>query len=301
MKNLRFLIVILFTCIHPDWIQAQVDTAANASLDLSLFWKKSGAQESLISSDKGNLFLKLGHHGPALENLWVAYRVYFNDAGAVDIFSKFEPRLELKDTKWYPSKTQKEENYGSDNFSVGNTVGLGGVKLWDGENFSTLGPVSNRTAEVELNDSLAQIRMTSYSVPYQGKLLDILFSLTCFSNGRHAIIEVSELNGIPVQFATGLAAYSNLEIEKTENYVMTWGDYNSHEKHAVFNLGTALIYNPNEFEDSKTNGDEYLLISKPTSYLKYVITSSNDKEASDLNNFSSFEAYVEELEKMVFD
>jgi len=300
MKKNLLLFVLLWTCVFPRQLTAQVNTEANPSLDASLFFKKYGKQENLITSDKGNLYLKLGHHGPAIENLWVAYRVYFKNLGSVDIFSKFEPRLALKATKWYPSKAQKSENYGSDNFSAGNTVGLGGTKLWDGEDFISLGPVSKRSAEVELNDTMAQIRMTSYSVPYQGQLLDILFSLSCFSNERHAIIEVKELNGIPVQFATGIAAYSNVEIEKTQSAVMAWADYKSHERHAVFNLGTALIYNPDEFEEERKHGDEYLLISKPTSYLRYVITSSNDKEASPLNNYAAFKVYVDELQGMIF-
>ena len=301
MKKNRLLFVLLLTAICFTPLAAQVNTTINPTLDVSLFWKKSGKQETLIASDKGNLYLKLGHHGPAIENLWVAYRVYFKDLGSIDIFSKFEPRLELKATKWYPSKAQKNENYGSDNFSAGNTVGLGGLKLWDGENFTALGPVSKRSAEVALNDTMAQILMTSYAVPYQGQLLDILFSVTCLANERHAIIEVSELNGIPVQFVTGIPAYSNVDIERSQNYVTAWADYKSHERKAVFNLGTALIYNPNEFEDTKTIGDEFLLISKPTSYLKYVITSSNDKETSTLNNYASFKAHVLELERIVFD
>jgi hypothetical protein len=296
MKKTLFLFLFVSATIPFNRIFAQVKNETKPVLDVSLFWKKSGKQEAKISNDKGSLFLKLGHHGPAIENLWVAYRVYFNDAGGVDVYSKFEARLELKATKWYASKAQKEGNFGSDNFAVGKTVGLGGIKLWDGENFNALGPVSNRTAEVELNDTMAQIRMTSLGVPYQGKRIDIVYSISCFSNMRHALIEVRVLNNIAVQFATGIPSNSDLIFEKMPHAIMAWGDYKSHERHAVFNLGTALVYDSNDFEDSRINGDEYLLISKPTSFLSYAVTSANDKENSALNSFEAFKAYVIELE-----
>lgn len=301
MKKSLFLFILIFTCIHFNWLNAQEKNGTKAVLDASLFWKKSGKQESKISDEKGNLYLKLGHHGPAIENLWVAYRVYFNDAGGVDVYSKFKPQLELKATKWYASKAQKEAHFGSDNFAVGKSVGLGGVKLWDGENFSNLGPVTKRTAEVELNDTVAQIRMTSYGVPYQGQLIDVLYTLSCYANNRHAIIEVSELNGIAVQFATGFPEHADLKMEKASNYLLAWGDYKSHERQAVFNLGTALIYNPKDFEDSRTVGGEHLLISKPSTYLRYVVTSANDKENSDLSSFQAFKEYVLELRTTLTD
>ncbi|MCB0501706.1 MAG: DUF4861 family protein [Bacteroidetes bacterium] len=276
---------------------AQNSTSDENDLDASMFWKSTGEYVHHVESEKGDLYTKLGHHGPAIENLWVAYRVYFNEFGGVDIFSKFHPRLELKDTKWYPSKTQRIEGYGSDNYQAGKTTGLGGVKLWDGNDFQNLGPVDKRTAEIILNDSIAQIRMTSYAIPYQDSWVDIQFTLTTLANSRHAVVEVRELTGKPVQFVTGMSIHSELKMEYAENYVLAWGDYNSHEKHAVFNLGTALIYDPNQFQRDLVTDKEFLLISQPTSYLKYWVTSANEKEHSDLNTYEAFESYVQQLQK----
>ena len=174
----------------------------------------------------------------------------------------------MKKTKWYPNKFQREEGFGSDNYKAGKTTGLGGVKLWNSDAIQKLGPVTKRTAEVILNDSLAQIRVTSLSVPYKDDQVDIEFTITTRLNSRHAIIEVRSLTGTPVQFVTGLSIHTELKTSKTDQYIIAWGDYDSHEKHAVFNVGTALIYNPDDFQRDLITDKEHLLISKPATYLK---------------------------------
>jgi len=278
-------------------VNGQNYSSSKKGVDASLFWKKSGEYVNRIESENGILYLRLGHHGPAIENLWVAYRVYFNDFGGVDLFSKFQPRLELKSTKWYASKLQKENGFGSDNYAAGKTTGLGGIKIWDGTAVMKLGPVNKRIAEVFKNDSLAQIKITSFSIPYKGNYVDLEFTLTTFSNTRHAVIEIKELTGTPVELVTGMPIHSKLRISTTDHFILAWGDYDSHEKHAVFNVGTALLYNPADFQQDLITEKEHLFISKPTTYLKYIITSSNDKENSELNNYTAFEDYVQQLQR----
>lgn len=43
---------------------------------------------------------------------------------------------------------------GADYYKVGPTVGLGGIRLWDGENVLPLDPVSKRTARVVKEGSI---------------------------------------------------------------------------------------------------------------------------------------------------
>ena len=84
------ILLSLFLCTFI--LKAQEST----KLDVSMSWKKSGEELNFVEDAKGDLFSKLAHHGPAVENLWLAYRVYFNKSTSVDILSKFQPRLELK-------------------------------------------------------------------------------------------------------------------------------------------------------------------------------------------------------------
>lgn len=273
----------------------------SAKLDVSMFWKKSEEQLSFVEDAKGDLFSKLAHHGPAVENLWLAYRVYFNSSSSVDILSKFQPRLELRTSHWYPKKNACPADYGTDNYNVGSSVGLGGIKLFDPEvGLQKLNPVSKRTAQVLLEIDSAQIIMTSYGIPYLDYKVDIEFKLTCYADSRHAKIEVKELNGKEVQFATGIALHSKLESKQEENYLLTWGDYNSHAKYAVFNIGAAILYNPKDFESELSLENEQLFISKPCSSLSYFISACNDKELAELNSLASFENYLKNLsEKLI--
>ena len=54
----------------------------------SLFWRSDSLQVSELTAEPGNHFNKVGHHGPAVENSHMALRIYFNDSGAVDVYSK---------------------------------------------------------------------------------------------------------------------------------------------------------------------------------------------------------------------
>ena len=67
---------------------------------------------------------------------------------AIDIYSKTKPGLELGRTKWYTSPEQQKQGWGADYYKVGETIGLGGIRLWDGEKVLHLNPVSSRFARV---------------------------------------------------------------------------------------------------------------------------------------------------------
>lgn len=49
-----------------------------AQTDVSLFWRKDSLQQTEIFSAEGDLYRLVGHHGPAIENKFMALRLYFN-------------------------------------------------------------------------------------------------------------------------------------------------------------------------------------------------------------------------------
>ena len=98
--------------------------------DVSLFLKKDKSNYlTEIESESGNMFTKLGHHGPAVENQYLGFRFYFDKKTAIDIYSKAKPGLEIRDKKWYPSKKEQRAGYGPSGHS-------GSVRVydWDGSN-----------------------------------------------------------------------------------------------------------------------------------------------------------------------
>ncbi|MDD3780595.1 MAG: DUF4861 family protein, partial [Proteiniphilum sp.] len=153
MKRKLFLFLFL--------LQAGFLAAQNMT-DVSLFLRSDSATYlNRVSSESGDLYNALGHHGPAIENEWLALRLYFDKKAAIDVYSKAKPGLELASYKWYPTPQQQLEGKGADYYKVGPTVGLGGIRLWDGEKVVPLDPVSNRTARVVKEGSVSYLEMLS--------------------------------------------------------------------------------------------------------------------------------------------
>src|SRR4051812_35389409 len=244
-----------------------------------------------IGSETGDLYKTIGHHGPAVENEWMALRIYFSDKVAIDVYSKAKPGLELKKAFWYPTPEQQKEGWGADYYKVGSTVGLGGVKLWDGEKVVPLNPVTNRLARVGKTDTTSWMEMISRGVPYKGKKVDILVRVTVFSGKREAKVEAVSLSGEKVQFATGINYFKDFGTKKGTNYIAVWGKHPEDVAAEIVEIGAAIMYNPKDYEKTTDDGTQYLLISKPTKTLETKIISSSARE-SELNTLDKLEAYI---------
>ena len=140
----------------------------------SLFWRADSVQVKEIVSDKAVQYNFVGHHGPAVENSHCALRLYFNDSGAIDVYSKSGKQMELLKYLWYPTeKQQQEEGAGCDEYLVGRTVGLGGIALWDGEKEVKLVATGGRTARVGQTKGGSYAEIIAYGVEYMGDKVDV--------------------------------------------------------------------------------------------------------------------------------
>jgi hypothetical protein len=265
---------------------------AQNNTDTSLYMKSDKITYLTdIGSETGDLYKTIGHHGPAIENEWMALRIYFSDKVAIDVYSKAKPGLELKKANWYPTAEQQKEGWGADYYKVASTVGLGGVKLWDGEKVVPLNPVTNRLARVGKTDTTSWMEMISRGVPYKGKKVDILVRVTVVSGKREAQVEAESLTGEKVQFVTGVNYFKDFETKKGTNYIAVWGKHPEDVAAEVVGIGAAIIYNPKDYVKNTDDGTQYLLISKPTKSLKTKIISSSARE-EELNTLDKLEAYI---------
>ncbi len=264
--------------------------------DISLKWKNSDKQESSISSKTGNLYDKLSHHGPAIENEWIGFRLYFDKKCAIDVYNKQQARLELAGAEWYPTPEQQKEGWGADQYKVGNTMGLGGVRLWDGEKEVLLDPVRMRTARVAKQANISYMEMLSEGVPYKGDSIDILVRVTVFSGFRAAKVEAFALCDKPVQFLTGINYHPLTQTKEGKNYICTWGIHPEDVAAFQVAIGAGIVYNPNDFESVKKVEADYQLISKPTKYVSTWISSASEKEP-ELNSMDKFVEYLENFKE----
>lgn len=285
MKYLFSLLIITFSV---------TTLFAQNKTDVSLFLKEDGKQVSSIESETGDLYQETGHHGPAVENEWLGLRLYFDHKVAIDVYNKTKPQLELAKAEWYPTEAQQAEGWGADYYKAGQTVGLGGVRLWDGEKMLFLDPVSRRTARVCKEANQSYMEMYSEDVPYKNNLIDILIRVTVYSGMREAKVEAFAFSDEPVQFATGINYHEGTEAVEGEGYISTWGLHPEDVAAEAVEIGGAIIYDPEDFTRKIKEDDQFLLISKPAHYLKTWITAAGGKEEG-FNSTEDFVSYVESL------
>ena len=98
--------------------------------------------------DAADTYHMLHHHGVAFESELNGIRIYFDARQTLDLYGKYQQRLELKDTQFYTSDTQKQQGYGDDVLWVGQTFGLGAFRGWDGQQPTLVEPVRSRTQRI---------------------------------------------------------------------------------------------------------------------------------------------------------
>lgn len=263
-------------------------TLIQAQTDVSLFFKKGDQKQiEFVESESGNLYNKLGHHGPAIENPWYGLRLYFSKKTAIDVYSKSQERLELKEKKWYPSKEEQADGWGADYYKVGNTVGLGGVKLWDKGELVDLNPVKRRTARVTHYGDSASMEMISEGIPYRGENVDISIQVSVHARKRNAKVRARCLSGQNVQFVTGINFFENLELEKTEDYIATWGVHPEDVAAEKVEVGAAIFIPSGIYFDIQKLQDQFILISEQRQSMEITVTSANAREEG-INSMEDF-------------
>lgn len=98
--------------------------------------------------DCANSYNLQHHHGVAFESELNGIRIYFDKRQTLDLYGKFNHRLELKETQFYTQKDQKAQGYGDDVLWVGQTFGLGAFRGWDGTASTMIDPVKSRTQRI---------------------------------------------------------------------------------------------------------------------------------------------------------
>ena len=247
--------------------------------DVSLKWKDSSTQESEIRSESGNLYKMLAHHGSAVENEWMGVRIYFDKKCALDVYNKQHVGLELAGASWYPTEEQQQTGWGADQYKVGQTVGLGGVRLWDNGKTVRLDPVSMRTARVRKEADFSQVEMLSEGIPYKGGSVDILIRVSAFTGFREMKVEAFAFCDDPVEFVTGINYWKTTETFQGDNYIGTWGIHPEDVATFPQKIAAAVLYNPSDFAQMVKTNNEFLLVSKPAKVLSTWIISGCEKEA----------------------
>lgn len=249
-----------------------------------------------IFSPGGDFYKIVGHHGPAIENEYMGLRLYFNHSGSIDVYSKRRFQLELEKTDWYPDSLMQINGYGSDQYKVGPTVGLGGIKLWDGEKIVKLHATKGRMASVRTKSCTSTMEMMAKAVPYRGDSVDVLIRVTIYAQDRFAEVEAIALSDREVQFVTGVNYHSGCKTYFNDDYAIVWG---KHPEDVAINpgeIGAAIVLDSNHFEKKMKTDSEILYIFKPGKRIRSFITSVSENE-DEINDYEKLKNLVESFSK----
>lgn len=264
---------------------------SDAQTATSLFWRSDSLQVKEIVSQQAVQYNFVGHHGPAVENSHCALRVYFNDSGAIDVYSKSGKQMELREYLWYPSEKQQAEGAGCDEYLVGRTVGVGGIALWDGEKEVKLKATKGRTARVGEIKGGKYAEMIAYGVEYKGELVDVSIRVEMQDDSRVAKVIATELNGKKVQFLTGINYQKGETVEYGKKYIAVWGIHPADVSKNPSPLGAGMWFKPGKFVTVEKTGDMVRIISKPAKSISTQVVAASTKE-DELNTEAKFVSYM---------
>lgn len=265
----------------------------------SQFQRPDSIQVAEIWAPDGVLERMPGHHGPAVENQYMALRFYLDARGAIDVYNK-SGRIdnELGKWLWYPTPEQQEqEGAGCDEYYVGKTVGLGGVRLWDGENEIPLRTTAGRRSLVGRTEKGAFMEMIAYGVPYQADTVDVSFRVDVFDDSRWARVSVRELNGKAIRYTTGINYHPGAEIRQETGLIAVWGVHPANISAHPAPIGAAIRYDVADFPECEDNGEAFRLFSTPLAGFSTWIISASVKE-SELASPERFFPFVSESKQI---
>lgn len=270
-----------------------VACAAQAQCAKSLFYISDSLQVNEAVSGDSDMTALLGHSGPAVENSHMALRLLCDDSGSIDVYSKSGRGMELLEYLWHPTQGQQDTlASGVDAYNVANTLGLGGIALWDGQKVVRLTATDGRTARVGDTKKGAYAEVISYGVPYMGDKVNISIRVDVVNKTRVAVVTATELSGKKIQFVTGLNHHPGQKVSYDEGYMMAWGPHPDAESGKSFAVGAGLFYSVKTFPTVEKTDDMVRIISKPTSTVSTSVVASSTKEA-ELNNAKRLETYMQ--------
>ena len=229
------------------------------------------------------------HHGVDFESELNGIRIYFDQRQTIDLYGKYQKRLELEATQFYTSKEQKAEGYGDDVLWVGNTFGLGAFRGWDGQQPTMIAPVRSRTQRIISYGPLrtiVEVFDRGWKADKDKAALNMTIRYTQYAGHRDTDVDVIfDKNVAGYTFSTGIINVKDSEeFSDKKGLRACWGcDWPSsdHENFKPETVGLG-IWIPQQYIKSEepSNNDNYAFVLRTEdNHLSYKIIYCSDNES----------------------
>lgn len=247
-----------------------------------------------VRGDAADAYHIQHHHGVDFESELNGIRIYFDARQTLDLYGKYQKRLELQDTQFYTDAEQKAQGYGDDVLWVGQTFGLGAFRGWDGTKPTLVEPVRSRTQRiisygplrtiVEVVDRDWQAPLTS-SISHRPSSITMTLRYTQYAGHRDTDVDVFfNKNVSDYRFSTGVInVKGSVEYSDRHGLRACWGtDYPATDttKWKRETVGLAvLVPHKNIASEEPANKDNYAFVVKiDGTHMAYKVnyTSANE-------------------------
>ena len=243
------------------------------------------------------------HHGVDFESELNGIRIYFDKRQTLDLYGKFQKRLELEATQFYTQPDQKTEGYGDDVLWVGNTFGLGAFRGWDGKEPTMIDPVRSRTQRIISYGPLRTI-VELFDRGWQGVNMTIRY--TQYGGHRDTDVDVFFNKDVSDRlFSTGIInVKGSEEFSDKQGLRACWGtDWPSSDtinwKRETVGLGICI---PMKYVRSEevANKDNYaFVVGTDNNHLSYKVIYCSDNETFGYHSSKEWFEFLQEWKKDV--
>lgn len=263
--------------------------------------------------DCANSYNLQHHHGVSFESELNGIRIYFDKRQTLDLYGKFQKRLELQETQFYTSDEQKAEGYGDDVLWVGNTFGLGAFRGWDGKEPTMIEPVRSRTQRVISYGPLrtiVELVDRGWKADATKAPLNMTIRYTQYAGHRDTDVDVFFNRDVSdLKFSTGIInVKGSEEFSNKQGLRACWGtDYPSTDtiKWSRETVGLA-VYIPRQHivSEEPANKDNYAFVLKVDgTRLSYKVTYTSANETFGYHTaqewFDYLKSWCKELEQPI--
>lgn len=261
--------------------------------------------------DCANSYNLQHHHGVSFESELNGIRIYFDKRQTLDLYGKFKKRLELKETQFYTSASQKKEGYGDDVLWVGNTFGLGAFRGWNGTEPTMIDPVKSRTQRIISYGPLrtiVEIIDKGWKADPQKQPVNMTIRYTQYAGHRDTDIDVFfNRNVADYQFSTGIInVKGSEEFSDKKGLRACWGTdwpstdtvkWNRETVGLAISLQKQNIVSEEKADESTQGGNYTFVVQTPTNHMAYKVAYCSANEEFGFHTAKEWFNWLKEWKK----